>query len=214
MINKVRAPGRRSQAEAERTRNRLLDEGERQFARRGYRGVSLRDVAAKAGVQPNTIQHHFGSKERFFQSVLCRWDQQLMDRVAQIEPGGGGVRAIIGELFEFFLDHRDWVAVTAWSALGDGPAGQSVLQDRRWIVVMEKSATGREADLDLGLLLITVEGILNHHVLSKEHYREVFGKDLSDPKLRAKTRDHLERVVDAIVATRGSGRSSRRSKGR
>jgi len=179
----------------------LLDEGEKQFAHSGYRGVSLREVAAAAGVHPNTIQHHFGSKHGFFEAVVCRWDQELMNRVARIAPEEPGADEIIGELFEFFVEHRDWVAVTAWSALGDGPPGHAALQDRRWIELMEKTADGRGVDFDPGLLLITVEGILNHHVLSTEHYRELFGKDLSDPELRARTRDHLVRVVGAIVAS-------------
>src|SRR5262249_19635066 len=60
MANKSR-PGRRSQAESTRTRARLLDRAERLFARKGYRGMSLRELARACGVAPFTIQHHFGS---------------------------------------------------------------------------------------------------------------------------------------------------------
>jgi hypothetical protein len=56
--------------------------------------------------------------------------------------------------------------------------------------------------LDLGLLLITVEGILHHHVLSAAHYRQLYGKDVTDPQLKRRTKQHLEAVVLALVDTR------------
>ncbi|MBK6510637.1 MAG: hypothetical protein IPG06_15075 [Haliea sp.] len=30
--------------------------------------------------------------------------------------------------------------------------------------------------MDLGLLMITVEGILNSHVLAQQHYQDLYGK--------------------------------------
>ena len=41
-----------------RTRARILRSAERLFARKGYRGVSLRDLARQCGVRMFTIQHH------------------------------------------------------------------------------------------------------------------------------------------------------------
>ena len=53
--------------------------------------------------------------------------------------------------------------------------------------------------LDLGLLLITVEGILHHHVLSEGHYRQLYGKDVTDPRLKRRTKQHLKTVILALV---------------
>src|SRR5882724_1976104 len=73
-----RPPGRRSSAQALRTRARILRSAERLFARKGYRGVSLRDLARRCGVRMFTIQHHFGSKLELYREI-----RQLRDREVQ-----------------------------------------------------------------------------------------------------------------------------------
>ena len=55
------------------------------------------------------------------------------------------------------------------------------------------------AKYDLGLLLITVEGILHHHILSTAHYKKLFGGDLTDPRIRERTKRHLQTVILALV---------------
>jgi AcrR family transcriptional regulator len=48
------------------TRERLLDAARQQFLQRGYRGTSLRSIAAQAGVDVMLIRRYFGSKEQLF----------------------------------------------------------------------------------------------------------------------------------------------------
>jgi AcrR family transcriptional regulator len=206
MHNKSRrAPGRRSQAESARTRARLLDRAERLFARKGYQGVALRELARSCGVHPFTVQHHFGTKLALYQEVLCRWDGEVLDRVARAlresRPVPELVEHIIGELFDFFLAKRDWMALNARAALGEGLPRGAALEDRSWVSFMNAAMRGGRLDapFDTALLLITVEGILNHHVLSATRYRLLFGRDLSDPRLKARTVAHLKRVILALL---------------
>ena len=211
MTKNLRTPGRRSQAEAEQTRARLLDAAEGLFARRGYQGTSLRAVAAAVGVRPFTVQHHFGSKRGLYEAVVGRWDQQLMESVSRLGADLDPLEAldgIVDAVFDFFLGHRDWVAVTAWAALGDGPPGGVRLQDRTWVEFMQKALaeSGLAGSLDPGLLFITMEGILNHHVLSRAHYEHLCGSDVTNPKLCAETREHLKRVMKSILTGNTRGR--------
>jgi AcrR family transcriptional regulator len=206
MANKSRAPGRRSQAESARTQTRILDRAERLFASKGYRAVSLRELARAAGVRPFTIQHHFGSKLGLYQAVLNRWDGELLDRLSRIVARGGDLatlaEAIVDDLFEFFLSRRDWVAVSARAALGEGLPKRVSLQQQSWIRFIDSAMRDQRLGalkLDLGLLLITVEGILQHHVLSATHYRELFGSDVTNPRLKLRTKQHLRKVILALV---------------
>jgi hypothetical protein len=57
--------------------------------------------------------------------------------------------------------------------------------------------------LDLRLLLITVEGILNHHALSAHHHQHLFQREITDPKLTAATKAHLRRTILAILDSGG-----------
>lgn len=209
MNNKSRAPGRRTQLEAARTRKRILDRAERLFARKGFRGATLRELAHAAGVRPFTIQHHFGSKVGLYQAVLTRWDGEVVRRLERIVGEGTDLATVVEgtveELFDFFLSKRDWVAVTSRATLGEGlPKGVS-LEARSWVDFMDSSMRQRRfgaLKLDLGLLLITVEGMLQHHVLSKAHYRQLFGADVTDPRLRELTKQHLKAVMLALVEAR------------
>ena len=50
-----------------------------------------------------------------------------------------------------------------------------------------------------------MEGILHHHILSTAHYKKLFGRDLTDPRVRERTKQHLQTVILALVE---SGRMS------
>jgi AcrR family transcriptional regulator len=206
MANISRTRGRRSQAESVRTQARILDRAERLFARKGYRGVSLRELADAAGVRPFTIQHHFGSKLGLYQAVLNRWDPEVQLRISRIAEKGGDfatiVEAIVDDLFEFFLSKRNWVAVSARAALGEGLPRRVALHEQSWIEFIDSTMRDRRLGalkLDLGLLVITVEGILHHHVLSEAHYRQLYGKDVTEPRLKRRTKQHLKTVILALV---------------
>jgi len=212
--NKGGARGRRTRAESEQTRRRILDRAERLFARKGYRGVSVREISAACGVRPFTLQHHFGSKLDLYREVFFRWDDEVLRRVSGALAAGGPFPALVGlvvdELFDFFLTKRDWVAVAARAALGEGLPPGVLPEDLGWVRFMQTAMRRRRVAgqrLDPRLLLITVEGVLNNHVLSSARYRALFGRDVTDPRLNARTRRHLKQVLLALVAPEAPGPS-------
>jgi AcrR family transcriptional regulator len=157
-------------------------------------------------VRPFTVQHHFGSKLGLYQAMLKRWDAEVLARLSHIVAAGGGlttvVEGVVDALFEFFLERRDWVAASARATLGEGLPKRVSLREQSWIRFIESTLRDQglgTLKLDLGLLLITVEGILHHHVLSETHYRQLFGKDLTDARLRRRTQQHLKQVILALV---------------
>ena len=54
--------------------------------------------------------------------------------------------------------------------------------------------------VDVGLLLISVEGMLNNHILARSHYEALYGRDVTDPKLKRRTVEHLKAVLRAVLA--------------
>lgn len=54
------------------TAERILDAAERLFAKRGFHGVSVRDITAAAGVDVALVAYHFGSKYKLLEAVLLR----------------------------------------------------------------------------------------------------------------------------------------------
>ena len=52
------------------TRANLLDAATKHFARQGYDAVSLREIAAEAGVDVSLVSRYFGGKEELFAAVM------------------------------------------------------------------------------------------------------------------------------------------------
>jgi AcrR family transcriptional regulator len=59
----------------------LLDVGERLFAERGYRAVSMDDIASAAGVTKPIIYGYFGSKDAFYAAGIRRAYDECAARV-------------------------------------------------------------------------------------------------------------------------------------
>jgi TetR/AcrR family transcriptional regulator, cholesterol catabolism regulator len=55
------------------SRERVLEAAEQLFAERGYKAVTLRDIAAEVGIRHTSLYHHIpGGKEQLFVEVLER----------------------------------------------------------------------------------------------------------------------------------------------
>lgn len=51
----------------------ILQAAQDLFARYGFRGVALREIAREAGVSLTLLNHHFGAKHQLFQAVVAAW---------------------------------------------------------------------------------------------------------------------------------------------
>ena len=74
------SPLRREQAQV--TRHRILDTASRLFAARGYRGVTVEDVADEAGVAYQTVYAVFGTKLAIAQDIVwSSFDTEGIDQL-------------------------------------------------------------------------------------------------------------------------------------
>jgi AcrR family transcriptional regulator len=72
------------------TRGRILNVALELFARKGFHGTSIRDLAERAGVQPATIYGHFDSKDAMLEEIIVVghdfWDATLEAAAAAAGP--------------------------------------------------------------------------------------------------------------------------------
>ncbi len=78
--------GRPRNANAELTRQRILDAAIRRFASHGLKGTSLRAIGGDVGVTFATVHHHFGGKAQLYEQCLEASYEEL-----------GGLRAVLGQ---------------------------------------------------------------------------------------------------------------------
>ena len=102
--------------EAPSTRDAILDAAERRFAERGFAGVSMRDMAAEAGLKNQaSLYHHFRHKRALYEAVLSRGIAPIIALVAESgksEPGGergtleaAGVEAVLDRVLDYLEEH-------------------------------------------------------------------------------------------------------------
>jgi AcrR family transcriptional regulator len=92
--------GRRRQARGLATRARLLDAAEDLFARQGFDGASIGDVAERAGVGVGTVYHHFPDKRAILLQLIEGWGDRIEAQASSEEELerflGGDPREALG----------------------------------------------------------------------------------------------------------------------
>jgi AcrR family transcriptional regulator len=96
------SPGKRlTRAEAKaRTRERLLDAAARTFARKGYAGATVEEIAETAGYTIGALYAHFGGKQEMFLELMSGQANRRRTAVAEILRADDG-RDPVDALAEF-----------------------------------------------------------------------------------------------------------------
>ena len=68
-------------------RTRILDAADRLLARHGYRGMTVDDIAAEAGIGKGTVYLAFSSKEEVALSCIDRMAEDLLVELRRIATG-------------------------------------------------------------------------------------------------------------------------------
>lgn len=78
-----------SLAEHTGSRDKILDAAEALFARRGYAGVGMREVAEGAGLGKSSLFHHFRTKADLYVAVALRMLEPFERRLTRALAAGG-----------------------------------------------------------------------------------------------------------------------------
>jgi AcrR family transcriptional regulator len=122
---KLSGPARRAQ---------LLDVGRKAFAEKGYEGISVEEIAERAGVSKPILYQHFGGKEGLYAVIVDREMDHVVSAIAEAISSGDPrerVEAASLAFLRYVRDNPDGFAVLSH----DTPVGaregtlSSVLND-------------------------------------------------------------------------------------
>jgi len=95
----------------ENARDRILDDAARLFARDGYDGTSLGELAASVGVTKAAIYHYFPNKQEIYEAIIVRTLEGLRRHVSQATAQTSGPEEALARFMiahaDFFEDHYD-----------------------------------------------------------------------------------------------------------
>ena len=101
-----RPRGRPSDMKSGELQSRVLDIAEELFAEQGYAATSVRELAARAGVNPALVHYYFGSKRKLLIAVMDRALLPLAEGISAIKTSGSGrVRDLADLLFNMAAEH-------------------------------------------------------------------------------------------------------------
>ncbi|NKY36574.1 TetR/AcrR family transcriptional regulator [Nocardia speluncae] len=96
-------------------------------SRDGYKGVTIRQVAAEAGTTPVTVYRYFGSKDGLVQHLMAEWALDTLDRITRLPAtsGAGPAERVAGafaQLIDWAAEDRNLLHAGMSSVhSGDGP---------------------------------------------------------------------------------------------
>ncbi|MEU6797047.1 TetR/AcrR family transcriptional regulator [Nonomuraea wenchangensis] len=215
MTSQPAAPER--QRDPDRTKSEILEVAQQEFARHGYAGARVDEIAARMRTTKRMIYYYFGSKERLFIAVLEKAYAEVRKVEQAIEVGHLAPVEAIRTLAELTFDHhdahRDFIKLVTIENIHQAehirksPAlanlGTPVL-DLIEAILDAGTASGdfvTEADaIDVHML---ISSYCFFRVANQHTFGALFGRDMTAPAHR----ERLRRMVgDAVVAyLRGAG---------
>ena len=169
----------RTESKSARTRKRILDAGASAFRRDGYASVTLKDIAALAGLQAGSLYYHFDSKEEIVEEVLelgvegvSAATREAVDALGTGADPMARLRAAIAAHLKFVLAESDY-AVANIRILSQVPKEirqRHLKRQRRygafWRDLFESAAKAGKlrTHLDLSVVRMLTLGALNWSV--------------------------------------------------
>ena len=198
----TRRPGRR-EAEAQATRDALIQAALELFTKRGYAGVGTEEIVTRAKVTRGALYHHFTDKRDLFRAVFERVEGELMEGIgARMEATDDPWELMLAGM-RSFLDACEEPAVKQ-IALTDAP---SVLGWQEWREIDNRHGLGLtrsalQGAVDAGVLRsIGVEPMAHLLVAALSEAAFVIAYSDHPRKARAELEAALIQLIEGLRAS-------------
>ncbi len=198
-----------------RRRDEILDAAIRVFARRGYHGARISDIAREAGSAYGLVYHYFKNKDEILDTIFREQWQAFLDLVESIAAGSGTVeeklRALATLVLFAYRRRPDWVKVLVFEVQRSprfaepepvravGRLFQSVAQILSSGVESGELRPRVDADVAAIAFIGALETMITEQVLG------LMRRPPGDP---AADGERVDAVVDLFIRGMGAGRSA------
>ncbi len=196
----------------------IIRAAEELFAKNGFEGASVRDIAQHAGVNVAMISYYFGSKENLFEAIV-------MNRMASSGVMLEGIlndetlspleklKTVVDRYVDRILEHPFYHKIIMRQQLANGggdlssPITQIKLRNLSTIKKIIQEGIRKKhfvKNVDIPLLNATVFGVFYQVVNNEAFYRHVWGmEDLSQEafhqQLSKKLKIHLKYLLQSVL---------------
>jgi TetR/AcrR family transcriptional regulator len=203
------------------SRDKILDCAESLFARRGFAGTGLAEVAEHVGLGKSSLFHHFHSKAELYAAVVARILALIEERLMRaLAAGGTAVDRLdrwIDVLVDLLAEHRTYARILLRSLFEDDELTGELPEEReaneiiRRIVaagaalLKEGIETGAIRPVSVGHTLQTLIGATVYHFASGEFGDEMIGRPVFSASEVRRRRDELKALIHRGLVASGTG---------
>jgi AcrR family transcriptional regulator len=211
MTTVSRTADQERQRDPERTREEILDVALREFARHGYSGARVDEIAARTRTTKRMIYYYFTSKEQLYIAVLERAYSTARDAerhvdVDHLEPVAA-IRTLAELTFDHHESHPDFISLVAIENIHHGEfiAKSAALAELNTPAVsviariLERgyaSGAFRRPAVALDVHMM-ISALCFFRVSNQYTFGTIFGVDLLDPARR----EHYRKLVGDMVVS-------------
>lgn len=190
------------------SRNKILDAAEALFARRGYSGVGMREVAEAVGLGKSSLFHHFSGKVQLYAAVAGRilaiFDERLSAALAGSDVPSIKLARWIETLVDTLADHPTSARLLLRSLFEDDEHA-GVTPEERYVddtlrhliealsrLLADGMASGEFRRASIPHAVQSIIGLTVYHFASGEFGEELIGQSQFTPEeVRRRKREVL-----------------------
>ena len=153
-----------------KTREEILELSAPLFARHGYDGVSMRDVAAAVGLTQAALYYHFSDKDQLYlDAVTCEFQEKEAALKAMLAGNGTPwerLERFVAGLARMMATDKDFLRLVQWVLLDTDEARQGILAKevfRDMFVAVHDLACELDPHQDAHLLAMSIFGLVIFH---------------------------------------------------
>lgn len=207
------------------SRDKILDCAEALFARRGFAGIGLAEVAETVGLGKSSLFHHFHSKAQLYAAVVARILGRIESELTRVLAEGGNVVTRIDRwvdvLVDTFAANPSYARLLLRSLFEDDELGGELPEEleadatlRRIVgaaarLLREGMETGELRPASVPHTLQTMIGATVYHFASGDFGDEILGRPIFSPSEVARRKSELKAFIRRGLAAAPPARPRR-----
>ena len=197
-------------AQSDLTRRNIIEVATKEFARKGYSGARVDEIAELTSTSKRMIYYYFENKEGLYVAVLENAYRGIREfeatlNLEHLEPEDA-IRTLVGFTFDYQWSHDEFIRLVMVENIHHGVhlAASKTLRNLN-VSVLETMSRVYDRGVRKGVfrpgldqidIHMTISALSFFNVSNRFTFSKIFNRDIADPKVRSRRRSI---VIDTVL---------------
>jgi AcrR family transcriptional regulator len=207
-------------------REKILDAAEALFARRGFSGVGLSEIAEAVGLGKSSLFHHFRGKAQLYAAVIGRILERIeLALVRALAAGGSPVERLdrwLDTTIDLLGQRPDWARLLLRSLFEDDELTGSLDEEKEatqtqirileamGALLREGMSHGQLRAASIPHMLQSLIGLIVYHFASGDFGTELFGRPVITPSEVKRRKEEVKALIHHGLVISSAARSEQK----